>query len=719
MEMFDDRNSFLSQRLAGRIAGRRVKWVLVAVAAVVSAVLLGSGVQSRTDTGPTAGLPDGAESAAAARLQEQLQKDGTAPALVVFDRRGDVLRAEDTAAVRTISSKFSSFTGGAEISPPVRAEDGKAVFVAVPLPAGADDEGLRTAVEGIRSAVSGGLPDGLRAQVTGGPAFEVDLSKVFDGADLNLLLTTVAVVALLLLLTYRSPWLWLVPLAVVGVADQVAAKLLAVGSRVFDFPVDEATAGITSVLVFGAGTNYALLLIARYREELRRSEDRHDAMRTALGEAAPAILASSSTVILALLSLSFASSPFSRTLGYAGAIGIVTAVVYALVVLPAALLLFGRKLFWPFVPRLGQEEPTRHGLWAKVGRVVTRRPAPVIAASLAMLAVFAIGLTGLTTGLSQTEQFRAEPESVTGQQVLAAHFPAGSSEPTTVLTTRDRVSAVTAAARDVSGVASVRPGATAGDLAAVDVTLTGEPASGAAFDQVRGLRTAVHAVDAEAVVGGPDAEALDRKDAAAHDRRIVIPLVLGIVLVILLLLLRSVVAAVLLVLTVVATYVASMGASWFAFTHWFDFPALDLDVPLLSFLFLVALGVDYNIFLATRAKEEARTQPTQPTRTAISVALAVTGGVITSAGILLAAVFTVLGVLPLITLTQIGVIVGFGVLLDTLVVRSLLVPALVAAIGRRFWWPGRLSRPSAAGATPEPRVPEPSGAGRSRQRPAP
>ena len=303
--------------------------------------------------------------------------------------------------------------------------------------------------------------------------------------------------------------------------------------------------------------------------------------------------------------------------------------------------------------------------------------------------------------------------------MLAAHFPAGSSEPTTVLTTRDRVSAVTAAARDVSGFASVRPGATAGDLAAVDVTLTGEPASGAAFDQVRGLRTAVHAVDAEAVVGGPDAEALDRKDAAAHDRRIVIPLVLGIVLVILLLLLRSVVAAVLLVLTVVATYVASMGASWFAFTHWFDFPALDLDVPLLSFLFLVALGVDYNIFLATRAKEEARTQPTQPTRTAISVALAVTGGVITSAGILLAAVFTVLGVLPLITLTQIGVIVGFGVLLDTLVVRSLLVPALVAAIGRRFWWPGRLSRPSAAGATPEPRVPEPSGAGRSRQRPAP
>lgn len=676
------------------MTGRRVKWVVVAVAAVVSAVLLASGVAAKASTGPAAGLPDGAESATAARLQAQLQQGELAPALIVFDRDGDPLAAGDVPAVRrVVAGLTTTYTGGAGISPPVPAEDGRAAFVAVPLPGGSSDDNVRKAVEAIRSTVATGLPDGMRAQVTGGPAFDVDLAKVFDGADLNLLLTTVAVVGLLLLLTYRSPWLWLVPLAVVGTADQVAARLLDIASRVFDFPVDEATAGITSVLVFGAGTNYALLLIARYREELRRSDDRHDAMRTALSEAAPAVLASSSTVVLALLSLSFASSPFSRTLGYAGAIGIATAVVYALVVLPATLLLFGRRLFWPFVPRAGQDEPTRRGLWAKVGRVVTRRPAPVIAISLALLGVLAIGLNGLTTGLSQTEQFRAEPESVKGQQVLASHFPAGSSEPTTVVTSPERVAAVTAAAGEVDGVASARPGARRDRLAAVDVTLTGGPASGAAFDQVRRLRAAVQAVDAQAVVGGPDAEALDSKDAAAHDRRIVIPLVLGIVLVILLLLLRSVVAAVLLVLTVVGTYVASMGASWFAFTHWFDFPALDLDVPLLSFLFLVALGVDYNIFLATRAKEEAQAHPTEPTRTAIAVALAVTGGVITSAGILLAAVFTVLGVLPLITLTQIGIIVGFGVLLDTLVVRSLLVPALVAAIGRRFWWPSRLSRP--------------------------
>ena len=711
MEMFDGRNTFRSALSVP--TGRRLKWIVVAIAVVASALLLAGGVEAKTASGPAAGLPDGAQSAEAARLIDELQQGQVAPALVVFDRRGEALSTADRAAIQSLASRLEPYADGAALSPPVPAEDGKATILAVPLPGGSSDDQIRQAVEGIRSTAGSGLPDGLRVQVTGGPAFDVDLAKVFDGADLTLLLTTIAVVALLLLLTYRSPWLWLVPLAVVGVADQVAARLLSVASNVFGFPVDEAVAGITSVLVFGAGTNYALLLIARYREELRKAEDRHVAMRKALREAAAAILASSSTVILALLSLSFASSPFSRTLGYAGAIGIGTAVVYALVVLPATLLLFGRRLFWPFVPRLGQDEPTRRGVWAKVGRVVTRRPAPVIAVSVALLGVLAIGLTGLTTGLSRTEQFRAEPESVTGQQVLAEHFPAGSSEPTTIITSPDRVAAVSAAAQQVDGVASVRRGTQKGELASVDVTLTGGPASDAAFEQVRGLRSAVVSADPDALVGGPDAQALDSNDAAAHDRRIVGPLVLGIVLVILLVLLRSIVASVLLVLTVVATYVASMGASWFAFTHWFGFPALDLDVPLLSFLFLVALGVDYNIFLATRAKEEAQTAST---RDSIAVALAVTGGVITSAGILLAAVFTVLGVLPLITLTQIGIIVGFGVLLDTLVVRSLLVPALVAAIGRRFWWPGPLSRatPDNHPASPKPvtETPATSTAGR-------
>jgi RND superfamily putative drug exporter len=448
--------------------------------------------------------------------------------------------------------------------------------------------------------------------------------------------------------------------------------------------------GITSVLVFGAGTNYALLLIARYREELRQHEDRHDAMRRALGSAAPAILASSSTVVLALLTLAFAVTPFNRAIGFAGAAGIVVAVVYALLVLPAAMVLFGRGLFWPFVPKLGQDDPTRTGVWSRVGDFVVRRPAAVVAGSLALIAVLAVGALGIDTGLSQTEQFRERVESIEGQEALERSFPAGSSQPTVVLTDPDTVQDVVRTVSDVDGVASARPSDAGDTVAQVDVILTAEPGSDESLATIEELRTVLDDVDgADALVGGPEAEALDSRRAAAHDRAVVMPLVLLVVLAVLLLLLRSVVAAVLLVLTVVATYLASLGVSWLALSRLFDFPAFDLQVPLLGFLFLVALGVDYNIFLTTRAHEET---PEHGSRRGIVVALAVTGGVITSAGILLAAVFTVLGVLPLVTLTQLGVVVGFGVLLDTLLVRSVLVPALVSLVGPRFWWPSALAR---------------------------
>jgi RND superfamily putative drug exporter len=443
------------------------------------------------------------------------------------------------------------------------------------------------------------------------------------------------------------------------------------------------------VLVFGAGTNYALLLIARYREELRQQESRYGAMRTALGRAAPAIVASSSTVVLALLCLGFASNPSSSAIGYAGAIGIATAVVFALLVLPAAMTVFGRRLFWPFVPRVGDHEPTTDGFWARVATVVTSRPRVVSVIGLAVLAVLALPLVGITSGLSQIEQFRATPESVIGQQILAQHFPAGASQPTIVIAPTQDAAEIRRAVTDVQGVQTVRRVEGNATYVELDAILAADPGSRQAFDQVTAVREAVRAVSSSALVGGTDAQDLDAKNAAVRDQQLVIPLILVVVLVILLLLLRSVVASVLLVLTVVATYAASLGASWFAFEHWFGFPALDLSVPLLSFLFLVALGVDYNIFLTTRAREEATRSDT---RAGVSTALAVTGGVITSAGILLAAVFTVLGVLPLITLTQIGVIVGFGVLLDTLLVRSLLVPALVSLLDRRFWWPGALSR---------------------------
>ena len=569
-------------------------------------------------------------------------------------------------------------------------EDGTTALSAVPLPADLPAEELGTTVEELRTALRDGLPDDLQVAVTGGPAFGADIGAVFDGADITLLASTAGIVAVLLLITYRSPWLWLVPLTVVGLGDQVAAKLLAVLSRVTDLRADGAVTGIISVLVFGAGTNYALLLIARYREELRHVEDRHEAMRRALGSAAPAILASGGTVILALLALGLAVDPFARSLGFAGAAGITVALAFALLVLPAAMVLFGRRLFWPFVPKVGQDDPTRTGVWSRVGGFVTRRPVITSVASVLLLGVLASGLLGLRVGQAPDEQFLVEPEAVVGQQQLAEAFPAGTGEPALVVTAADRADAVAAALEDVEGVVQVSPGEGDGSVVPVSVVLDAEPGTEAAFEQVRALRSTSTQEDPGALVGGADAEALDARDATARDRLVLFPVILVIVLGVLLVLLRSVVAAVVLVLTVVATYAASMGASWFAFQNLLGYPPLAVSTPLLAFLFLVALGVDYNIFLTTRAREEAVAGA--PARQAITTALAVTGGVITSAGILLAAVFAVLGVLPLVQLAQIGVIVGFGVLLDTLVVRSLLVPALVTLLGERFWWPSHPSR---------------------------
>jgi len=656
-------------------------WLTVAVVLVLSGLAFALGPSPDKPQGATATLPDGVESTQVAQLQESFPTSDVAPAIVVYDRRGEPLSAADLQLIGARGPELAGLGVGGQGAgaAPVTSEDGTAALVAVPLRLG--DPDLADRVGDLREAARADLPDGLRAQVTGGPAYEVDLSAVFDGANGTLLITTALVVAVLLLLTYRSPVLWLVPLGVVGLADQVSIRLLGVATDLFGFSVDEAISGITSVLVFGAGTNYALLLIARYRENLRHDEDRHAAMDGALRQAGPAVLASSGTVVLALLSLSFADDPFIRGLGYAGALGIATAVSFALVLLPAVLVLPGRGLFWPFVPRVGQADPTLSGVWARVGTAVTGRPVQTLVGSALVLGVLVLGLTGLKVGLSQDQQFREKPEAVTGQAALAAAFPAGAAEPTVVLAPDASAAEVADAAARVEGVDGVTTGASSDGRTEIDVVLAASRGTSAAYDTVDRLRAEL---PPDALVGGADAEDLDAARSAARDRRVVVPLVLAIVLLVLLVLLRSVVAAVVLVATVVATFAASLGASWWAFRHVLDYPALDVGVPILAFLFLVALGVDYNIFLSTRAREEARERPTVE---AIRSALAVTGGVITSAGILLAAVFTVLGVLPVVTLTQIGVIVGFGVLLDTLLVRSVVVPALVALLGERFWWP--------------------------------
>ncbi|GAA0806550.1 MMPL family transporter [Spirilliplanes yamanashiensis] len=673
--------------LARWVSGRISAWIVLAVAVVTSVLVVGIGGSADTVQDEAGGLPRTADSAQVAELRKQLPSGRENPALVVYRRDGGLTPA-DRAAIDADRTAFAATAAG-EVSPVIPSEDGTTALVTVPLPVDAAGADPVDAVAALRAQTRDGLPAGLVAQVTGGAAFGADIASSFEGANVSLLLVTVIVVAVLLIVTYRSPVLWLVPLAVVGTADVVANSVIALLSRYAGLDVGPSTIGIADVLVFGAGTNYALLLIARYREELHRHADRREALRAAWRGASPAVAASAATVVLSLLMLGFADLQGTRAIGYASAAGIGIAALFGLLVLPAALVVCGRGLFWPFVPRYSEagDAGRARGAWYRVGRFVAGRPRTVAAAAVALLALLAVGLTGTQLGLSRAESFRVQAESIDGLETLGRAFPAGAADPVVVISTAGAADAVRAAAEGTPGVAAARPGSRGGDRAETVVTLEASPDTPESYSAVRALRERVAAVPGgEALVGGEVATNLDTRDAAARDLRVVVPLVLAVVVLVLLVLLRSVVAAIALVLTVVGTYFAALGAGVLAFDV-FGFAGLDVQVPLLAFIFLVALGVDYNIFLATRAREET---PERGTREGMVVALAATGGVITSAGILLAAVFAVLGVLPLITLTEIGVIVGLGVLLDTLVVRTLLVPAIATLLGRRFWWPSRL-----------------------------
>jgi RND superfamily putative drug exporter len=544
---------------------------------------------------------------------------------------------------------------------------------------------LNDAVKSLRTAATQGLPGDLRVEVTGGPVFGADIANSFVGANFTLLAVTAAVVALLLIITYRSPVLWLVPLAVIGFADRVAAVLGTEVATAFGLYPDGSTSGITSVLVFGAGTNYALLLISRYREELSTTHDHRDALRAALRSAAPAIVASNATVVLALLTLAFASSPSTRSLGVQAASGLVVAAVFVLLVLPPLLSAFGTRLFWPFVPRVGAPPLTTTGAWHRIADTVARRPGRIAAVAIAALLLLCTGLLAIPTGLSQTEQFRVRAESVTGYQTLAQHFPGGLTNPTRVVAPSGSATAVTTAITGTPGVLSAtEAGRSPSGLTQWTVVLDAEPGSAAAFEAVDALRDSVHEADGAALVGGPDASARDARAAAQRDRLVIIPAILAVVLVVLYVLLRTALGPPLLVSVTVLSALAAIGLGGWVSVHVFGFPALDDSTPLLAFLFLVALGVDYTIFLVTRAREET---PEHGTRDGIVRAVSATGAVITSAGIVLAAVFCVLGVLPLIVLTQIGIIVGLGILLDTFLVRTVIIPALFTLIGPRIWWP--------------------------------
>ena len=675
------------RRLTTFITARSTSWIVLVAAFLVAGAVFALGSGSDGETSPGVGLPASAESAQAAAAQEDLPGADSTSALLVFSRDGDKLTDEDIEAVNAAAAELAEFSNADFVPPPTVSDDGTAAIVVIPLESEADVAAQADRAAELRETANADLPTGLEALLTGPEGFAVDVAAVFKGADFTLLLTTVIVVAVLLLITYRSPWLWLVPLTVVGLADGVAGIVAARVAALAGITLDASVTGILSVLVFGAGTNYALLLIARYRDELRLHEDRRDAMARALRGAGPAIIASGSTVTLALLTLLFSELEGNRALGIACATGVVIAMIFALFVLPAALVLFGRGLFWPYIPRFGSEGSTERGIWHRLGTGVSRRPVAVVIVGAIILGGLALAVPQIKIGLSQTEKFTSVPEAVVGQEIIADAFSAGSGSPVVVITNADYADEVVSAAEAVDGVSSAAVGETNGEITQVNVVLDDAAETPESFATVTALREELHTIEgADALVGGLDAQTLDVNEAQMNDQDLVMPLILAIVFIVLVLLLRALVAPVLLLATVVASFFAALGASWLLFQSVFGFAAIDTNVILFSFLFLVALGVDYNIFLVTRAREEALTHGT---RTGMIRALSSTGGVITSAGILLAAVFAVLGVLPLITLTQIGIIVCIGVLLDTLLVRTLIVPALAFITGEKFWSPGR------------------------------
>ncbi|MFC4128230.1 MMPL family transporter [Nocardia rhizosphaerae] len=671
-------------RFARLVTGRR-SWVLLLVMLTAAAALIVlAGGNDSAGQAPNS-LPSSAESARAAAAAEAFPDAGEAAAIVVATRTdGGPLTEADLAGLESTLRA----AGSDAIVP---APDRLAVLAQVPVPADLNGFALTERIGELRTAVTTAVPDTVRVQVTGGPAFGADIADSFSGANSLLLIVTALVVMALLILTYRSPILWLVPLTVVGVADRVATGVGTALGQLTGLTFDGSTAGITSVLVFGAGTNYALLLVSRYRDELHRHRDHRDALRAAVRHAAPAIVASNVTVVLALLTLLLATLPNTRSLGAFAAAGLVVALGFVLLALPPALALCGRRIFWPYVPVADGRDPAERGIWSAVATRVVRKPALVACAASAVLVVLATGLVTTEIGLSRTEQFRVQAESVDGLRTLAAHFPSGSSDPAVVIA---RSAAATEVDAELDGLAGVsratRTGTSAEGTTRWSVVLDAEPGSAAAFDTIEEIRTALSAVPAAAaLVGGSDAEALDIRDAARRDQVLVIPLILAVVLLVLLLLLRAVPAAIVLVGVTVLSALAALGAGSRLSETVFGFPALDTNVPLFGFLFLVALGVDYTIFLVTRAREEAAEHGT--TRGMVR-AVASTGAVITSAGAVLAAVFCVLGVLPLITLTQLGIVVGIGILLDTFVVRTLVVPALFALLGDAVWWPSAPAR---------------------------
>jgi RND superfamily putative drug exporter len=711
----------MHRQIAGRLTGPVTKWIVVAFSLLLAAGMgyFSSKLASVQENQASSWLPASAESTKVLEELSTTVDPNDIPTLVVYHRSSGLTKA-DFAAMDEQAREIAQIDGVTDDGvlspnaakaleqqgkpvPPLVSDDGEVAYLYLTFNFGSNGwNNIPPAADKIRDIAQ---IDGVEVHLAGFGGQAADSAEAFEGIDTTLIGITLLVVIVILLLTYRSPVLWMLPIICVLVANVISTGVVYLLAKYADLTVNGQSQAILSILVIGAGTDYALLLVARYREELRRHKDRHEAMAFALHRAAPAILASAATVAVGMLCLMFAELNSTAGLGPVNAVGIAVTFVVMVTLLPALLVVCGRWVFWPKRPTFGSHEPTSTGFWAKVGDRIKPRPRRVWVVTTFLLLLACLGLFKLdASGLSTEETYTKEFDSITGQKTLEAHGLADNSNTIQVVTATGEVKEVQAALADIDGLgAPTPPRPVSDDRSFFEATVDADISSTRAADIVESSRDAVHGVEgADALVGGGSAFYLDTKIASERDSKLIMPLVLLVVFLILVGLLRALVAPLLLMGTVVLSFGAALGISALLFEYVFGFAGSDPGFPLFAFVFLVALGIDYNIFLMTRVREETMDRGT---REGSLVALKSTGGVITSAGLVLAATFLVLGSIPLVFLAELGVAVALGVLLDTMIVRSVLVTALNLDLGSRIWWPSRLDRQQTSG-DPDPE-PEP------------
>jgi RND superfamily putative drug exporter len=687
--------------------GPRARWVTVLVWFAAMFVVFGTNIPGKfadaENNESISYLPGDAEATRALEAQKELVGSEQAPVVIVYRRDGGLTAADKTRIRGNLAELNRNVEG---VSRPFTiskmSRDGTAIIVTSSITSTGEGEDIREPVEKARDLVSGNF-DGLQVDITGPAGYAADSIKVFESINGTLFAAAFGLVFILLILIYRSPFLLWLPLIAVGFAE-IGARAVGFGLTELGVTVNGQSSSILSVLVLGAGTDYALLLIARYREELRHRESRSESMRKALAGAGPAIVASGLTVIAALLCLSLAELNSTASMGPIGAIGILMAMLSMLTLLPAMLVIAPRFVFWPKVPRVGTGgADAEHGPWRRLGDRIAKRPRPVWVTAVLVLLVMCLGLFSYNDNLTSANGYVNEVEAVRGEESIAKAFPGGQNVPTEIVVgDPKKLAAVERAVDKVDGVADRQVALRTPQGAVLNVILEDEPYSKPAFNLIPEIRQAAHRAGGEStLVGGGTAVEHDIREANQHDVKLIVPIVLLVVFLILIALLRALTAPVMLIGTVVLSFFAALGIGFEVSDLIFDFPGTDPSLPLYVFVFLVALGIDYNIFLMARVREETAAHGT---REGMLRGLAVTGGVITSAGIVLAGTFSVLAVLPLVFLAEMGFTVAFGVLLDTFLVRSVLVPALTLDIGSRIWWPSHLAREKETG--------EPGAAGR-------